>query len=475
MKKLILKLNIILVVFFLGISITNAASFKVSVGSRSLSKGTTTNLVIKGTDVTGRFNISSSNSSVVSISDDRVWIENDSVTIKLSALSVGTSTITITPSGVSDGNGNAASLASQTIKITVSLPREKSTDNTLSSLSVEGYDISPAFNKDTLDYSVTVPEGTKSININANATSKYASITGNGAKELVEGINNLSIVVKAESGTERIYNLVVNVIDENPINVKIDNENYTVIKLRSNFTCPELFSESEVVVNNIPVPACTNELIDYTLVGLKKEDGVVVSFRYLDGKYYKYNEIVGQSIKLVSSDYNEDVDGLIKEMVNIDGIDYNAYKFSNNSKYYVIYGIDIATGEKGLYIYDLVHKTISGYDTEYIDYLKSQNELYLYVIISFGIGLLLAIICILLLNKNKKKVKRDNKENISKDKKKKVKNKKNKNELDEKKEETAEAKDDNFIEEKKEDQEIEEDKTDTYYLFESDKKKKHKK
>lgn len=472
MKKIILKLNIILVVFFLGISITNAASFKVSVGSRNLSKGTTTNLVIKGTDVTGRFNISSSNSSVVSISDDRVWIENDSVTIKLSALSVGTSTITITPSGVSDGNGNAASLASQTIKITVSLPREKSTDNTLASLSVEGYEISPAFNKDTLDYSVTVPEGTKSINIKSNATSKYASITGNGTKELVEGINNLSIVVKAESGTERIYNLVVNVIDENPINVKIDNENYTVIKLRSNFTCPELFSESEVVVNNIPVPACTNELIDYTLVGLKKEDGVVVSFRYLDGKYYKYNEIVGQSIKLVSSDYNEDVEGLIKEMVNIDGVDYNAYKFSNNSKYYVIYGIDIATGENGLYVYDLVHKTISGYDTEYIDYLKSQNELYLYVIISFGIGLFLAIICILLLNKNKKKSKVDNKENIPKDKKKKVKNKKNKNELDEKKEE---IKDDNFIEEKKEDQEIEEDKTDTYYLFESDKKKKHKK
>lgn len=475
MKKIILKLNIILVVFFLGISITNAASFKVSVGSRNLSKGTTTNLVIKGTDVTGRFNISSSNSSVVSISDDRVWIENDSVTIKLSALSVGTSTITITPSGVSDGNGNAASLASQTIKITVSLPREKSTDNTLASLSVEGYEISPAFNKDTLDYSVTVPEGTKSININANATSKYASITGNGTKELVEGINNLSIVVKAESGTERIYNLVVNVIDENPINVEIDNENYTVIKLKSNFTCPELFSESEVVVNNIPVPACTNELIDYTLVGLKKEDGVVVSFRYLDGKYYKYNEIVGQSIKLVSSDYNEDVEGLIKEIVNIDGVDYNAYKFSNNSKYYVIYGIDIATGEKGLYVYDLVHKTISGYDTEYIDYLKSQNELYLYVIISFGIGLFLAIICILLLNKNKKKGKADNKENIPKDKKKKVKNKKNKNELEEKKEEIEEAKDDNFIEEKKEDQEIEEDKTDTYYLFESDKKKRHKK
>lgn len=474
MKKLVLKLNIILVVFFLGISITNAASFKVSVGSRSLSKGTTTNLVIKGTDVTGRFNISSSNSSVVSIGDDRVWIENDSVTIKLSALSVGTSTITITPSGVSDSNGNAANLSAQTIKITVSLPREKSTDNTLSSLSVEGYDISPSFDKDTLDYSVSVPEGTKSININASATSKYASITGNGTKEVVEGINNLSIVVKSESGTERIYNLVVNVIDENPINVKVDNINYTVIKLRSNFTCPDLFSESEVVIDNIPIPACTNELIDYTLVGLKQEDGTIVSFRYLDNKYIKYNELSSNNIKLINEEYDGKIKGLQETKISINDVEYQAFKFSDKSKYFVIYGVNVSTGEKGLFVYDSVNKTFSGYDSEYIDYLTKQNETYLYIIVAFGAGLFLAIICILLLNKNKKKVRLEKKkDNIDNDKKK-VKNKKNKSQLEENNKDTEEMKDENFIEEKKDNEDIEE-KTDTYYLFDSDKKKKHKK
>ena len=291
MKKIILKISILLIVFFLGTSIVDAASFTLSAGSKNISKGSSTKLTIKGSDVTGRFNISSSNSSVVSISEDRAWIENDSYTITLSALSVGTSTITVTPVGVSDGNGNAANLSAKTIKITVSLPREKSSDNTLKNLSVDGYELSPQFNKDTLDYTVSVPEGTESVKVSATATSKYASISGTGTKEVTEGINNLSIVVKSETGVERIYNLVINVVDQNPINVNVDNINYTIIKLRNNYNCPELFTESEIVIDNIPIPACTNELINYTLVGLKQEDGKVVSFKYDNGKYtlYKVN------------------------------------------------------------------------------------------------------------------------------------------------------------------------------------------
>lgn len=478
MKKLFLKLSILLTVFFLGTNGVDAASFSVSVGSKSLSKGNTTKLTIKGSDVTGRFNITSSNSSVVSISEDRAWIENDSYTIKLSALSVGTSTITVTPVGVSDGFGNAANLSAKTIKITVSLPREKSTDNTLKSLSVEGYEISPEFNKDTLDYSVSVPEGTTSINVLASANSKYASVSGTGSKEVVEGINNLSVVVKAESGTERIYNLVVNVIDQNPINVSVDNINYTVIKLRNNYTCPELFLESEVVIDNIPIPACTNEAINYTLVGLKKEDGTIESFRYDNGNYIKYNELVSSNIKLINEKYDGVVKGLKESKVEIDGVTYQAFKFSSNSKFYVIYGVNISNGEKGLYIYDSVNKTFSGYDTEYIEYLTKQNEIYLYVIIAFGCGLFLSIICIFLLNKNKKKLKKKVKESKEenqvankKDKKKSKEKKDAKNKIEEQKEEVTE----DVNEVKEINNREDEEKTETYYLFKSDKKKKHKK
>ena len=483
MKNIFLKLSVLLVIFFIGTSAVSAASFKVTVGNQNLSKGNTTKLTIKGTDVTGRFNIKSSNPNIVSISEDRAWIENDTYTIKLSALNVGTSTITITPVGVSDGSGNAANLSAKTIKITVSLPREKSTDNSLNSLKIESYELSPEFNKDTLDYSVNVPEGTTNINIIANATSKYASINGAGNKQVVEGINNLSVVVKAENGAERIYNIVVNVIDQNPINVNLNNINYTVIKLRKNYICPELFSESEVIINNIPIPACTNEMINYTLVGLKKDDGTIENFKYENGKYVKYNELTSANIKLINEKYDGIVKGLKETKVKINDVEYQAFKFSNSSKYFVIYGINIKTGEKGLFVYDEVNQTFQGYDTEYIDFLVKQNETYLYVIIAFGCGLFLSIICIFILNKNKKKMKRKYKEN-----KKDIKEQNDKKDLEIKGiEENKET--ENIIEEQKEineDNTMEEDvnevkeinndeKTQTYYLFESDRKKKRKK
>ena len=466
MKRL--KFIIILVMLLLKVNIVDAASFTVSVSSKNLSKGSTAKLTIKGSDVTGRFNISSSNGSVVSISEDRAWIENDSYTIKLNALSVGTSTITISPSGVSDGSGNKVSLSAKTIKITVSLPREKSTDNNLKSLSIEGYNLEPTFNKDILDYEVTVPEGTKTIKINANANSSYASLSGTGEKEVTAGINNFNILVKSESGSEKIYNIVVNVIDEFPITVKVNDKEYTVVKLRENYTCKELFQESEIVINNIPIPSCSNKYIEYNLVGLKDSEGNIKSFIYNNGKYEKYEEINGKSIKLINEKYDGIIEGLTESTLEIAGSSYQAFKFNENSKYYVIYGTNIETGEKGLYLYDEVNNTFSGYDEEYINYLKEQNEVYLYVIIAFGSGLFLSIICIIILlsKKSNKKKKRKNKEEI----------KDINNEI---KNDTNEIKEEERIDEVIETEEVKDvlniENSEEYNLFETKKNKKHKK
>jgi len=407
----ILKIMLLVLMLCFKINVVDAASFKISANS-SLSKGSSTKLTIKGTDVTGRFNIKSSNPGVVSISEDRAWIENDSYTITLSALSVGSSIITVTPSGVSDSSGNAANLSAKTIKITVSLPREKDTDNTLSSLSVEGYELNPVFNKNTLDYTINVPEGTKKVKISAKATSKYASVSGTGEKEVIEGVNNLNVVVKAENGSEQIYNLIINVKDEFPINVNIDNTNYTVIKLRENFKCDANYTETETVINNILVPTCSNNAIDYTLVGLKDETGNVHKYIYKNNTYQKYHKISNSNIELIIMKYDGIIDDYEKVDINIDGEKYQAFQF-NNSKEYIIYGMNIETGSKDLYIYDSENKTFSTYYSDYSNYLKELNKNYIYVIIATLCALFLSIICIfILLSKNKKRVSKINSENV---------------------------------------------------------------
>lgn len=426
-KKISLKFCLVLFTLFLGINIAAAASYTIGVTSSGITKGSSTKLTIKGTDVTGRFNIKSSNPAVVSISEDRAWIENSSYTITLNALSVGTATITVTPSGVSDGSGNPVNLAAKSVVITVSLPREKSNDNNLKSLSVEGYEISPVFDKDTLDYSVVVPEGTTGVKINALANDRYASVRGNGDVTLTEGVNNFEIVVKSETGKEKVYKLTVNVIDQNPIEVTIDGNNFTVIKLRSNYSCPELFVESEVNIDGTPVPACYNEKLNYNLVGLKKEDGTVVHYIYQDGKYEKYNEVVGVSLRIVILDYKEDLDNLIVAEEMIEGVKYRVFKNNDQSKLYIVYGMNVATGEKDFYVYDSVNKTFSMYDGENTNILEELNQTYLYVIIIFGGALFLAIICIIALSSSRRKLKNRllGKDNNKKEKKRKKKAPKN--------------------------------------------------
>lgn len=405
MKKRILKILLFDLLMLLLTVRVSAASFSISAGSKSLTKGGTTKLTIKGNDLAGRFNITTSNSNVVSISEDRAWIDNNSYTITLTANGVGTATIKVTPSDVSGYNSSASGLTSQSINITVSLPREKSSDNNLSSLKVEGYEITPNFSKDIKDYKVNVPEGVTSVNIIAVASSKYATITGGGNTTVTDGVNNISIVVKSETGVDKVYNIVIDVLDQNPIIVTVDGKEYTIVKLRKNFTCPDDFQESEVVISDNTIPACSNENINYTLIGLKDSEGNITSFVYNinANRYSPYSYAYSNNLKIIISDEKE-LAGSEKVTITIDGKDYSAYKYGNSERYYVVYGTNIETGENNFYLYDSKDKTFSSYDTSLIDNLKEKNDIYLYIIIAFGIALLLAIICIISLNVKKNKI-----------------------------------------------------------------------
>lgn len=386
---------------------------------------------------------------------------------------------------------------SKTIKIITQeeLEASYSKDNNLKSLSVEGYELSPEFNKDTLNYSVTVPEGTTNVKINAEKNDSKASISGDGEVNVTEGANNIQIVVRAENGSEKTYTITVNVIDENPINVTAEGKNYTVIKIRSNYECPELFTDTEVTINDTQIPACFNDKTNYTLVGLKLDDGTVENFIYDNGKYTKYREIVGTSLKIIILDYKDEVKGLEKFTAKINDKEYNVFRNNENAKNYIVYGMNVETGEKNFYIYDLINKTFALYNTDELEDANKLNDIYLYIILAFICALLLSFISIIIqTSKTRKLVKKlkayyqldnskeDNKnieenkivqeDNIEEET---VKKKKNKKEKKSKEQETTEEVEENKTEEINKITEIknneEDDETETYYLFESDRKR----
>jgi len=84
-----------------------------------------------------------------------------------------------------------------------------SSDNNLKGLTVSGYEISPAFNKDTLEYSVTIPYEATEVIVNADKNDSKATVNINGATGLQVGDNTVEVVVTAEDGSSKTYKINV--------------------------------------------------------------------------------------------------------------------------------------------------------------------------------------------------------------------------------------------------------------------------
>lgn len=99
-------------------------------------------------------------------------------------------------------------LVDEIVYLTNQEVEEISDDNTLSALSVEGYDLSPTFSSDETDYSVSVAEGTESVTINATANDETnATVEGTGEFTTIPG--TATVTVTAEDGSTREYIIVI--------------------------------------------------------------------------------------------------------------------------------------------------------------------------------------------------------------------------------------------------------------------------
>ncbi|MBN2167117.1 MAG: glycosyl hydrolase 115 family protein [Marinilabiliaceae bacterium] len=91
-----------------------------------------------------------------------------------------------------------------TINIDTALP---DTNATLSALSVDIGNLTPAFDSLVTYYTLTVPEGTTKVNVTAQPYSDKASVTGDGVIDIINNEATAYIVVTAESGKQKTYTI----------------------------------------------------------------------------------------------------------------------------------------------------------------------------------------------------------------------------------------------------------------------------
>lgn len=420
--------------FMLCSTIVSAASVSISSSSYSITKGgsvTVTATVssdspmvsIEGTLKCSGAGASGGVDMAFDDASNSLYSKSYSTTVK--GTSAGTITCSVTGARLtnmaSDGWNN---ISDKSISITVKEPvyippKVYSSNNNLSSLEVEEYSISPEFSKDVKEYNVEVPNGTEYVVINASEEDSTASVSGTGEVSVSEGINKIEVKVTAENGNVNTYVINVTVKELDPIEVKVDDKKYNIIRKEGIIEAPENYEKSSIKIGDEDVLCYKNIVTGNILIGLKDEDG--------NGKYYSYDEESNKyslysgykignvnlsilsmpSSKLpsgytkVSFEYNEDK---IEGYQYIEkGVTYAADDSVNGNDFYLLYAVNEISGEEGLYVYDKLEGTVQRFNSNLIlAYQEKADNYFLYLLLSLVLLAVTVITLMLVLIKKKK-------------------------------------------------------------------------
>lgn len=343
-----------------------------------------------------------------------------SYTYRFRAKASGTSTISVTGAEVRNAN-NALSVSAGTATIRVmtqaQLYATYSSNNNLSSLKIDGYELEPAFDANTTEYKVTLKPETERINITATKADSTATINGTGDINVSEGSNTIKIDVVAQNGNIKTYTVNAIVAEYDPINVLAEGEKYTVLRSKKTQTFNNsLFVEKEIQIGEYNVPAYYNETTDTTLVGLKNQDGNISYFIYKNGEYHKFNELKFGLVDLMLQNAKDIPEGFTKTEIEISEIKYDAYKFKDASRFALLYGTNLVNNYTGFYVYDNYEHTLQRYDdtiVEHYENILKKNRYYLYVFAGgTGALFLLLLISFIISSGQTKKVKKLNMESL---------------------------------------------------------------
>jgi len=382
------------------------------VSNTSVYVGSSVIVTVKTNDAMGKYNITSSNGSILSGGANGKGFQtpNAQATFTFRANAAGKATITFTPVDMALYSNFSAYTTPKSITITVKNRPVVvlSKDSSLSGLTVGTGTLSPEFNKDIKEYSVTLPPETTTLEIGATPNHGGATIAGHGTREVTDGDNRLEVVVTAENGTTSTYVINAKVEEYNPIKVNVDGEEYTVVRKKSLITPPSNYKETTVKINEEDVPAYVSDVTKYTLVALKDKNGNQNFYVYDNGNYKLYREFGFGKVILYPLEFDKIPVGYHEVNITYNNQNIKAYKYSNISKFALMYGMNIETGEIHTYMYDANEDTLQIYNDEVIKELEEKNNIYfIFTIVESSIVVILLVIIIIMIVKNNKTKKVD--------------------------------------------------------------------
>ena len=238
--------------------------------------------------VTFTFTAVANGKSTVSLSDC-VYYSND-------GYSVGGQSVSVT---VSDPAPVSSAPPVSSKPVVSQPPAAPSSNCNLSSLSVDGGTLTPAFSPNVTEYSVTVENSVSSTVVHYNRAHSGATVSGGGTVSLEIGDNTHAITVTAQDGTKKTYNIKIRraTIEEtvalNPFATVIGGKMHHIVNDLTGIEVPAGFVAATESYNGqeIPVFKSDNPEFDYTLFRISRDED-----KYVD--YYIYKSMRDEFVPL---------------------------------------------------------------------------------------------------------------------------------------------------------------------------------
>lgn len=151
----------------------------------------------------------------------------------------------------------------------------KSSNNYLSSITINAGNLSPEFYRETFEYTVeNLPEDIVELEINATAEDERAHISGLGVVSLNPGENRIQINVTAENENVREYILIVNRKQELvESDLRLTTLEISQINRNGEFSTLEIPFDKETFEYNVEVD---NDIVDLDVNPTVEREGIIV-------------------------------------------------------------------------------------------------------------------------------------------------------------------------------------------------------
>ena len=252
--------------------------------------------------------------------------------------------------------------------------------------------LSPKFNPNVTEYTISVNHSVTSLTLSANPDHSEAKTSISGKNALEVGKNTRVITVTAPNGTTKKYTVVITraaapsttsgtatnpstgttttipTPPEDALEVEVNGKVMTILDTQATVDLPEGFTWSNIAINLVEVPAAINHetgMILLYLTGASQADNDFYIYNIATDSFSRYRRMRVENREYMLYDLPKDQPapaGVVKGQLAYTNHFVTAYVYEDAalSDFYIVWAAPL-DGEAGWYTYDKKEKTLQRY------------------------------------------------------------------------------------------------------------------